>query len=124
MALNESILKRPVGGAQVMAAQLDHLVAISDLPNASLRVVPFSAGLYPGITSGAFEILRFPLNGNGEESEPPTVYAELFTGAVYLDKPGEIGRYSAAFSGIWDQALDESSSRELIQQAGEDLRNG
>jgi hypothetical protein len=107
-----------------MAQQLDRLVTISEMPNVRLRVVTFSAGLHLGVVSGSFTVLRFPPNGGGQESEPPTVYAELLTGSVYLDKPAEVERYSAAFGSIWDQALDESSSRELMQQAAEDLRNG
>jgi len=124
VALNESVLRRPVGGAQVMAAQLRRLAQASELPNVSLRVVPFTAGFHPGILSGAFNILRFPLNGGGQESEPPTVYADLYTGALYLDKPNEIDRYSEAFAGIWQSALDEPASRELIQQAAEELIHG
>jgi transcriptional regulator with XRE-family HTH domain len=124
VALNESVLRWPVGGHAVMAAQLERLEAAAALPNVSLRVVPFSAGFHPGILSGSFNILRFPLNGNGADSEPPTVYADLYTGALYLDKPQEIERYSDAFTGIWQQALDEPSSRELIRQAAEALRHG
>jgi transcriptional regulator with XRE-family HTH domain len=122
--LDESVLRHPVGGIGVMTEQLDHLAEVSELPNVSLRVVPFSAGLHHGMLAGSFTLLRFPLNGGGEESEPPTVYAELHTGAIYLDKPSEIERYSASFSNIWQQALDERSSRDLIRQAGDDLRNG
>jgi transcriptional regulator with XRE-family HTH domain len=124
VAVDESVLRHPVGGAEIMAEQLDHLAEVSELPNVSLRVVPFSARLHHGMLAGPFTLLRFPLNGSGDESEPPTVYAELFTGAVYLDKPSEIERYSSAFNAIWQQALGESSSRDLIRQAGEDLRHG
>lgn len=124
VALNESVLRRPVGGAEVMAAQLNRLAESSELPNVALRVVPFAAGFHPGILSGSFIILRFPLNGNGADSEPPTVYSDLYTGALYLDKPGEIERYSTAFAGIWQHALDESSSRNLIRQAAEELGHG
>jgi hypothetical protein len=48
--------------------------------------MPFSAGLHLGIMSGPFEILRFPLNGDGRASEPPTVYVDGLTGDLYLDK--------------------------------------
>jgi transcriptional regulator with XRE-family HTH domain len=124
VALNESVLRWPVGGTEIMAAQLDRLLKASELPNVSIRVVPFSTGYHPGILSGSFNILRFPLNGNNEESEPPTVYADLFTGALYLDKPAEIKRYADAFTGIWEHALDQQPTRDLIQQAAEALRNG
>jgi Domain of unknown function (DUF5753) len=86
-----------------------------------LRVIPFGAGLHYGVTSGPFEILRFPLNGDGRPSEPPTVYADGFTGELYLDKPREIARYEEAFNGVWSAALDETASRELIRRASEEL---
>ena len=124
VALNESVLRRTVGGHQVMASQLQRLAEASELPNVSLRVVPFAAGFHPGVLSGSFNILRFPLNGGGQESEPPTVYADLYTGALYLDKPSEIDRYSEAYAGIWQHALDEEASRELVQQAAEALTDG
>jgi transcriptional regulator with XRE-family HTH domain len=124
VALNESVLRRPVGGAAVMAAQLRRLAEASDLQNVSLRVVPFAVGYHPGIVSGSFNVLRFPLNGGGQESEPPTVYADLYTGALYLDKPNEIERYAEAFAGIWQHALDEEASREMILEAAEALTNG
>jgi len=82
-----------------------------ELPNVSLRVAPFSAGLHPGLMSGPFVILRFPLNGDGRESEPATLYVDGFTGALYLDKPGEVERYDRAFGGIWDACLASAIQR-------------
>ena len=124
VAIDAAVLLRPVGGPDVMAAQLDRLAEISELPNVALRVVPFSAGLHPGLLAGSFVLMRFPVKLSGEESEPPTVYAELFTGSVYLDKADEIKRYERAFGGIWELATDEFSSRELIRQTGERLKDG
>ena len=120
--LNESIIRRPLAGHSLWAAQLDHLAQTAELPNVSLRVVPFTAGFHFGLLTGPFEILRFPANGDGRDSEPPTVYADGFTGALYLDKPHEVGRYTEAFENIWNASLDESSSRNLIHQAAEELR--
>jgi hypothetical protein len=105
-----------------MSGQLSRLAEVSELPNVSLRVVPYSAGLHPGLMSGPFVILRFPLNGDGRDSEPATVYMDGFTGALYLDKPGEVERYAHAFGGIWDACLDQSASRDLIHHAAEELR--
>jgi transcriptional regulator with XRE-family HTH domain len=119
VALRESILRSPVGGPGIMGGQLARLAEVSALPNVSLRVVPFKAGLHPGILSGSFEVLRFPPNGNGEDSEPPTVFSDLFTGAIYLDKPDEVERYDRAFAGIWEASPDEDESRELLRSAAE-----
>ena len=121
LVLNESILRRPVGGREVMAAQLNALAESASLPNVSLRVVPFSAGRHHGIMTGPFEILRFPANGDGSDSEPPTVYVDGFTGDLYLDKPAEIDRYSRAFEAIWRASLDETTSATLIHASAKDL---
>jgi hypothetical protein len=121
VVLNEAILRRPVGGEKTMAGQLERLAETSELPNVSLRVMPFAVGLHTGIMSGPFVILRFPINGDGRESEPPTVYVDGFTGALYLDKPQEISRYDAAFEDIWGWSLDESTSKDRITQAAREL---
>ena len=96
VALTEEILRRPVGGPQVIAEPVDQLAEVSGSPNVSLQVAPFSAGAHPGVMSGPFIILRFPVNGDGRESEPATVYKDGFTGALYLDKPQEVKRYAQA----------------------------
>jgi transcriptional regulator with XRE-family HTH domain len=123
VAIGEQVLRRPVGGPAVMMAQFGKLAEVSDLPNVKLRIVPFNSGYHPGLLCGAFTILRFPLNGANVESEPPTVYSDLYTGALYLDKPNEVERYSQAFGKIWDAALDENASRDRLRQAAEDMRD-
>jgi transcriptional regulator with XRE-family HTH domain len=122
VALSEQMLRRPVGGADVMAAQLRRLHEVSELPNVSVRIVPFAAGHHLGMHTGSFEILRFRLNGNGKDSEPPTVYSESFTGALYLDKAHEVARYDQAFGQVRQASLDDEASRELLRNTAEELR--
>jgi transcriptional regulator with XRE-family HTH domain len=121
IVLNEAIIRRPVGGTEVMTGQLNRLAEVSELTNVTLKIMPFSAGLHHGIMSGPFVILRFPVNGSGQETEPPTVYMDGFTGALYLDKPTEVARYTTAWTDIWNAALSEAASRELIKQASREL---
>ena len=122
VVLNEGILRRPVGGSEIMAQQLDQLAEMANLANVSLRVVPFSAGLHGGLLTGPFVVLRFPLNGDGRDSEPPTVYMEGFTGALYLDKPHEIERYATAIENIWSASLNEARTKKLIHEVAKELR--
>lgn len=119
VVLNEAILRRPIGGRTVMAAQLDRLLEFDDLANVSIKVVRFDAGLHHGVMSAPFVLLEFPVNGNGSASEPPTVYVDGFTGALFLDKPDEIASYSGAFEALWQTA---SGDRELIADAAKELR--
>ncbi|SOD67838.1 hypothetical protein SAMN06297387_13614 [Streptomyces zhaozhouensis] len=69
-------------------------------------------------------ILRFPLTGDGKETEPPTVYADGYTGNLYLDKPKEVEQYDAAFQGIWDAALDEQASQRLMAEVAREYEQG
>ena len=124
VVLRESVLQSPVGGNAVMAGQLVHLAEVSELPNVSLRVIPAAAGYHPGMMTGSFTVLRFPSNGNGRDSEPPTIYQEMYTGALYLDKPQEVERFDAAFEAIWAASLGRTASRELITRTAEDMRSG
>jgi len=57
--LGEGALHAVVGGAEVMRAQLRHLLDCAALPTVELRVVPFAAGAHPGF-AGSFLILRLP----------------------------------------------------------------
>ncbi|MFJ6663306.1 MULTISPECIES: helix-turn-helix transcriptional regulator [unclassified Streptomyces] len=114
--LGEAVLRRPVGGREVMMQQLAHLVYVSELPNVSIRVVPFAAGMHSGVVAGPFMILRFPLTGDGVDTEPPTVYADGYTGGLYLDKEREVQQYDAAFNNVWEASLNEQASRRLIAE--------
>lgn len=116
LVLSEAVLRRQVGGHGVMAGQLARLVQASERPNVAIRIAPFSSGLHPGVVSGPFVILRFPLNGDGSETEPPTVYSDGYTGGLYLDRPTEVERYDTAFQGIWNTSMDEQASRRLIAE--------
>lgn len=115
--LHESALHRVVGGRSVMAAQLRHLAEISKLPNVSLRIHPYSAGLTWGMPYGLFTILEFDTDAKGEPVEPPIVYLEGGpTQDVYLEKYDEVRQYNELASAIRSTCLDESQTRELIRR--------
>ncbi|MYY08838.1 helix-turn-helix domain-containing protein [Streptomyces sp. SID4919] len=123
VALSEAAVRRQVGGAEVMAGQLAHLVYVSGLPNVSVRLVPFSAGMHSGVIAGPFVVLRFPARGDGAQTEPPTVYADGYTGGLYLDKLAEVEQYENAFAGIWSAALDEEATRRLLADVAGSYRS-
>ena len=85
--LDEAVLRREIGGRDVMRAQVRALLEAAELPNVQLQVVPFHRG---GAASAGFPfaILRF-----AEPELPDVVYVEQLTGAVYMDKPGDVERY-------------------------------
>lgn len=118
--LNEAVLRRPVGSASIMIEQLHQILKATELPNVTIRVLGFSAGLHAGAMSGAFSIMEFPEDSNGREVEPPVAYLEAATGAIYLDKPHETGAYNSIWADMANRALNESRSIRLIQQVAEE----
>jgi transcriptional regulator with XRE-family HTH domain len=57
--LDEAVLHRWVGGPGVMLRQLERLQELMLRPTISIRIVPFSAGTYPGIHGPSFTIFEF-----------------------------------------------------------------
>lgn len=106
--LDESVLHRVVGSPSVMQAQLTQLLEISKLPNVTIRVVPFDAGL---VLSGVnkFIILRFALT-----DIPDIVFVEDLTVDRYLEEGGEVETYNATFQRLMDMSADPEASRAMI----------
>ena len=89
VVLDEAVLRRPVGGPDVMRAQIDHLIEATELPNITLQVVPFLTGGHAA-AGGPFSILRF-----AEPDLPDIVYMEQLTSALYLDRREDVEGYQA-----------------------------
>ncbi len=88
--LDEAVLRREIGGRDVMRAQVRALLEAADRPNVRLQIVRFHQG--SAAPAGfPFAILRF-----AEPELPDVVYVEQLTGAVYLDKPGDVDHYAMA----------------------------
>ncbi len=110
--VNEAALRREVGGRGLMRAQAGRIAELARLPNVNVQVLPFSAGAHPGMI-GSFTALRFP------DAPMNTVYIELDGGAIYLERPAEIDRYTTTFESIGDLALAQDETAALLDQMGE-----
>lgn len=111
--LNEAVLLRKVGGAEVMADQLHHLVRMAELPHVTVQVLPFEAGAHPAMTA------PFLLLGFAAEPRMDTVYLENGRGSLYLEKRVDLDRYEAMFDQLTQMALSpEESLRRLVTVAG------
>ncbi|WP_236243227.1 helix-turn-helix transcriptional regulator [Streptomyces sp. CC228A] len=107
--LDEAALRRPYGDRAVMREQLKHLIEISEQPNVTLQVMPFSFGGHSG-ESGAFTMLRFP-----ESDLSDIVYLEQLTGALYIDKPEEVAQYERAMDRLREDSPDPEGSRDVLR---------
>ncbi|TWG17556.1 helix-turn-helix domain-containing protein [Micromonospora taraxaci] len=121
--LAEAALLRRVGDAATMADQLRRLLEIGEMPNVSVRVLPLTAGIHRGAEAGTFVILDFP-PAKRNTPEPPVVYLESWTGALYLDRPEEYAAYEQVWAGLDDLTLDEAQSRQLIEKIIGEVHHG
>jgi transcriptional regulator with XRE-family HTH domain len=106
VVLDESVVRRTIGGAVVAAAQRDHLLRMMQLYSVDIRIQRFGSGVHQGLESGPFVLLDFPVDdsGTGESVEPSTVYVEVYYGGLFFDKRSETDRFRAAFQRIWNTA--------------------
>lgn len=106
--IDEAVLHRAVGGADVMAEQFDRLLQVAALPHVTIQVVPFGAGAHPGM-EGPFLILGFP-----EQADPDVVYVDSTTGGAYLEMPDDVRRYALMFDHLRAAALKPDDSTDLV----------
>jgi transcriptional regulator with XRE-family HTH domain len=109
VVLDETALRRPIGGPQVMRGQIGHLIRAGEQANVTVQVIPFAAGWHPALY-GMFWIYRFP-----EGQLPDIVYAEALTGAHYLDDPRETARYAQALDAMFAQAAAPGKTRTILR---------
>ena len=80
--LDEAVLRRPVGGTEVMRDQLAWLMHAAQSPRIVLQVLPFVAGAHAGM-SGPMILFTLP-------DESRLVYAEGFGGGQIIGLQEEV----------------------------------
>jgi transcriptional regulator with XRE-family HTH domain len=106
--VDEAVIRREIGGQRVMRHQLERLQEALEQPNISLRVVPFSAGLYPG-RSSAFAILGF-----ADPTEDDVLYLEEGPGGQATIR--EVKETVTSFKDDFQRLLDSSWTEAGIRQ--------
>ncbi|MEU3619596.1 helix-turn-helix transcriptional regulator [Streptomyces sp. NPDC006872] len=106
--LDEAVLRREVGGPEVMAQQLGRLVEAARLPQVRLQVLPFAAGAHIGVT-GPFVIFSF-----SRTSDLDVVVLDHLTSSLYLERKEHLEAYTEAFNALRAYALSPGDSSEYI----------
>jgi transcriptional regulator with XRE-family HTH domain len=106
--LDEAVLRRPIGGRDVMKRQLERLIELSTMPRVAIHVIPLDTEQHPGL-SEAFSLFRVP-----ERSD--TVYIETRLAATAIDEPSEVAAYVSHFGDLRGAALPLSASQHLIER--------
>ncbi|MEU1076916.1 MULTISPECIES: helix-turn-helix transcriptional regulator [unclassified Streptomyces] len=103
--VEESVLRTGVGGADVMAGQLDRLVSVASLPHVSLGVVPMTP-----------DRERWPAEGFWIY-DTAQVNVELISGYLTITQPGEVAMYGQTFTELAALAVHGAPARALITSA-------
>jgi len=107
--VDESAVRRQVGGSGAMRGQLARLAGEAARPHVTIQVVPFSAGSHAGM-DGEFVIIDYP-----DPEDDPFVYEEGLFGDIYVEAPEDIARYRLAFEHVAvNVALTPADSLEMI----------
>lgn len=113
--VDESALRRPVGGADVMRAQLQNMVKRAALPSVCLQVLPLSLGVHSGL-NGSFTVLGF-----NDPDEPEVAYVEHTVSAVHMEKEAEVSICNLVFDRLRSEALSPQDSIALVERLAAEL---
>lgn len=112
---DESVIHRVVGSRAITSRQLMHLVNVADLPNVTIRVVPYTAGLHPGMR-GPFEVIQFE-----DTSDENIVFLEGPRSDLISDDQKDTQNYLEAFDHITKISLGPSDSVSRLRIAAGEL---
>jgi transcriptional regulator with XRE-family HTH domain len=113
--IDEAVLRRNLGGRQVMRDQLDHILEASKRPNITVQVVPFDRSDAAAV-GGPFTLLRFT-----EPDLPDIVYLEQLNSALYLNRSVDVEVYLKIVDRLAAGALTPHQSTELIASVRDTL---
>jgi hypothetical protein len=107
--LDDTVLRRPVGGPAVMAAQRRRLLADADRPAVTIQVLEVGAGAHAGM-DGPFTIFGFPA-----PAERDVVALDSAADALYLEGPEDVARYRRVFELLLPAARSPEDSAAIIR---------
>ncbi|XVQ16317.1 helix-turn-helix domain-containing protein [Spirillospora sp. CA-255316] len=106
--LDEAVLHRAWGGAKVMRGQLERLLELSESPEVTIQIVPFTTVSTMGL-GNAYSLFRF-----AEDDLPDVVHLNQATGEYYMDKPEDVDRFAHEWGLLSGEALQPAESQSLL----------
>jgi transcriptional regulator with XRE-family HTH domain len=114
--LDEAATRRLIGGKDVMRRQLRRLTEMAARPHVTIEVVPFSAGVHPGL-QGSFVIHEFP-----DPADDDVLYLESPQGEVISrDDPDLILHYREVFEELRRLSLGPGGSVAFLDKLVGDM---
>lgn len=112
VVLDESVLRRPVGGAKVMRDQLERLLAAAHEPRITIQVLPFESGEHAAM-GGSLTVLTLP-------DATEVAYSEGADYGRLVEDPQVLKGYAVIYDLLRAHALPPHLSLRAIESAMED----
>ena len=106
--IDEAVIRRLVGGPEVMVAQLEKLMELADRDNVTIQIVPFATGAYDG-QFGSFIHLEL-------SDEDSVLFLESRVEAIFQEDEVDVARYLEKFQEIEEIATDEETLKQLLAE--------
>jgi transcriptional regulator with XRE-family HTH domain len=113
--IDESVIRRLTGSPAIMSHQLRRLAELAELPNVTIRVVPFTAGPHPGMRN-PFKVIEFDNSAPDEN----VVFLEGLHSDVIIDDPEETRSYWETFERVTQLALGPLESVDLLRRTSDE----
>ncbi|MCX4700587.1 helix-turn-helix transcriptional regulator [Streptomyces sp. NBC_01373] len=114
--LDEAVLRRRVGGSQVMAEQLHKIADMAEAGRLRLHVLPYSVGAHP-LQQSLLTLMSF-------EDTAPVAYVEGFLTGNLIDDPALVTASQTAYALALSDALSQQESLALVRAAAEEHAHG
>lgn len=108
--IDETVLRRRLGSAETMRAQIRRLIEISQKPSVTIQVIPLGIRIYT-VVGSPITFLRFP-----HADSPDMVYLEQLTGALYLTCERDVSPYREVLEYLGIEALNPFASTDFLRK--------
>lgn len=113
LVLDEDVIRRDVGGREVMRGQLNYLLEVGQCGRAQIQIVPRAAGFHAGL-AGSFIILGF-------EDGPEVAYTEASAEGILLKHRDRVALQVLTWDLIQGKTLSVEESSAMIHEVMEQL---
>lgn len=113
--LDEGVLRRPIGGPEVMADQIEHLIHLVEIERIRLHILPLGMGAHPFMQS-MLTLMWF-------EDQPPAAYSEGVSVGKVHDTPAVVERLQGAYDLALSDALPLKESLALLKATAKEYRD-
>ena len=115
VVMDESAIRRRVGGREVMRMQIEHLMEMSSRPDVFIQVMSYDGGMNVALDA-SYTIMAFP-----DQADADVVCIGYPTGVLWIEDLSEVDRYNSLFRDMQAAALSPNDSLALMRSALKEL---